>query len=121
MGKLKALEVKNATEPGTYHDGNGLMLVVRTPASRSWVLRMQVDGKRRDFGLGSLGEVSLADARTKADDLRKLYRSGVDPIAKKKADKFAQASIPTFRLAAEQAHGRDALDDVRKVDEQYRR
>lgn len=104
MGKLTALAVKAATQPGSYQDGEGLMLLVKPSGSRSWQLRLQVDGKRRDFGLGSASVVGLAEARAKADEVRKLYRSGTDPVAKKKADKLVQATIPTFRAAAVSTH-----------------
>ena len=105
MGKLTALAVKAATKPGSYQDGEGLMLLVKPSGARSWQVRLQVDGKRRDFGLGSARTVSLGDAREKADGLRKLYRSGVDPVAQKRADKLVKATIPTFRVAAERTHG----------------
>lgn len=58
---LTALQVKNA-KPGRHADGRGLYLLVREGGSRSWVLRTQVDGKRRDVGLGSTARVSLAQA-----------------------------------------------------------
>jgi integrase len=105
MGKLSAMAVKGATRPGSYQDGNGLFLIVKESGARSWLLRMQVEGKRRDFGLGSGKAVSLAEAREKAVELRKLCRSGVDPVAEKHAARLARATIPTFRTAAETAHG----------------
>src|SRR3546814_2454930 len=52
MTGLTALQVRNA-KPGRYADGRGLYLLVRPSGSRSWVLRTQVDGKRRDRGLRS--------------------------------------------------------------------
>jgi integrase len=104
MGKLSTLGVKAATTPGRYQDGDGLMLVVKQSGSRSWLVRLQADGKRRDFGLGSAKSVSLAEAREKADAIRKLYRSGVDPVAKRRAEKLARLSVPTFRVAAEATH-----------------
>lgn len=104
-GKLTALAVKAATTPGSYQDGRGLMLVVKSTGARSWVLRHQVEGKRRDFGLGSAFDISLAEARDKADAVRKLCLAGIDPIAKKRAERRARATIPTFKVAAEQAHG----------------
>jgi integrase len=81
------------------------MLVVKPSGARSWVLRHQVDGKRRDFGLGSAADLPLAEARTKAEAIRKQCREGIDPVAKKRSDKLARTTIPTFRDAAEQAHG----------------
>lgn len=104
MGKLTVLGVKAAKLPGRYQDGDGLMLLVKPTGARSWLLRIQVDGKRRDFGLGSSTHVSLADARDKADEMRKLCKSGVDPIEAKRAAKVAKVVIPTFRKAAETAH-----------------
>lgn len=105
MGRLTALGVKAATKPGRYLDGEGLMLLVKPSGARSWLLRVQVDGKRRDFGLGSASDVSLAEARQKAAEVRKLYRSGVDPVAAKQAAKSASAGIPPFAEAARVVHG----------------
>ena len=104
MGKLTVLGVKAAKLPGRYQDGDGLMLLVKPTGARSWLLRIQVDGNRRDFGLGSANHVALADAREKADEVRKLYKSGVDPVEAKRAAKVAKIIIPTFRKAAEIAH-----------------
>ena len=110
MGKLSALAIKAATKPGTYQDGDGLMLVVKSTGSRSWVLRAQIDGKRRDFGLGPASSVSLAKVREKADEIRRQLREGIDPVAKKRADKLAKATIPTFRVAADDCHGERKSD-----------
>lgn len=104
MGKMTVLSVKAAKKPGRYQDGDGLMLVVKASGSRSWQVRLQVDGKRRDFGLGSANSVTLAGVRERADVIRKQYRSGVDPVAKKRAEKNARMTIPTFREAAEGTH-----------------
>jgi hypothetical protein len=106
VGKLTALAVTAATLPETYQDGDGMMLSVKPSGSRSWLLRVQVDGMRRDFGLGAAatGHVSLSEARAKADVIRQLYKSGVDPVAQKRAEKLARAVIPTFREAASQCH-----------------
>lgn len=104
MGKLTALAVKAATQPGRYHDGDGLMLIVKPSGSRSWIVRLQADGKRRDFGLGSLKDVTLGQAREEAARLRRAFRSGVDPVEEKRAAKLARLTIPTFRVAAETAH-----------------
>jgi integrase len=104
MGKLTAVAVKAAAKPGRYQDGNGLQLFVKASGAQFWVLRIQAGGKRRDVGLGSAATVTLKDARDKADELRKLYQRGVDPLAERKAAKLAMATIPTFRDAAITAH-----------------
>lgn len=104
MGKLSPMAFKNAVEPGRYQDGDGLFLLVKSKTSRSWMYRAQVDGKRRDFGLGSANDVGLAAARVKADEIRKQFKSGIDPVEAKKAAKRAQVEIPTFRKAAKLVH-----------------
>lgn len=81
MGKLNPAQVKNLATPGTYEDGQGLRLVVRANGRKSWVLRFQLDGKRREMGLGAFPEVSLKDARTATFEKRQLLTMGIDPLA----------------------------------------
>ena len=51
-GKLSAVEVAKAKGPAVLHDGGGLYLRVSATGAKSWVFRFQLDGKRRDMGLG---------------------------------------------------------------------
>lgn len=104
MGKLSVLAIKATKEPGRYHDGDGLMLDVKKSGSASWLLRVQVNGKRRDFGLGSLSQLSLSQAREKADEMRRQCRSGIDPVALRREEKSVRPAIPTFEEAATMAH-----------------
>lgn len=76
---LTALKVRHA-HPGRHADMHGLYLVVRDTGTRSWMLRVQHRGRRRDFGLGSTNDVSLADARIAVADYRRMIRSGLDPV-----------------------------------------
>lgn len=98
---LSALKIKNLSEPGRYPDGNGLYLVVDPSGAKRWLLRIMVQGKRTDIGLGGLSIVSLAEAREKALEHRKIARSGGDPLAAKRE---AKKVYPTFRVAAEAVH-----------------
>jgi integrase len=100
MSKLTALGVKKAG-PGRHGDGGGLYLVVSNSGSRKWVLRIQMNGKRRDFGLGSASKVSLSGAREAAEDMRRAVNRGQDPVAEKRR---ARAAMPTFREAAIMVH-----------------
>jgi integrase len=100
MSKLTALGVKKAG-PGRHGDGGGLYLMVSNSGSRKWVLRIQLNGKRRDFGLGSASKVSLSEAREAAEDMRRTVNRGQDPVAEKRR---ARATMPTFREAAIMVH-----------------
>jgi len=97
---LTVLKVKNA-KPGRHVDGRGLCLVVKPSGARTWVLRIQLKGQRRDYGLGSAHDVSLTDARTAAAELRRRVRDGFDPVAERQK---ARKVIPTFEAATRTCH-----------------
>jgi integrase len=122
LTKLTAVSVKNA-KAGRHADGNGLYLLVKPTGAKSWLLRIQVDGRRRDIGLGSFADVpkkvsgdssgvikipilhrkvlTLSEAREKAELLRTAAKSGLDPIVERDRER---RSIPTFKEAAEATH-----------------
>ena len=103
MGSLTADMVKNLTQPGRYGDGAGLYLVVAPGGTRSWTLRVQADGKRTDRGLGGYPTVTLAVARTRAEDLRVAVRQGSGTSKKARKQTAARAADTrglTFREAA---------------------
>lgn len=86
MGKLTARQVQ--TLGAGYHaDGDGLYLQVTPTGARSWILRYQLAGKRREMGLGSVALFGLAEARQRASQNRRLLADGIDPIAARKAAK----------------------------------
>ena len=97
---LSAAFVRTIKDAGKYFDGQGLFLRVDKSGARRWVQRIVIKGKRREIGLGALPLVSLAEAREKALENRKLARAGGDPL---KARREAQAML-TFEEAAEKVH-----------------
>lgn len=96
---LTVANVRNLGE-GFHADGGNLYLKVDPSGARRWVVRLIVQGKRRDIGLGSAALVSLAEAREAALQHRKAARAGDDPLAAKRRSK----AIPSFKEAAEQVH-----------------
>ncbi|WP_421526384.1 tyrosine-type recombinase/integrase [Pseudomonas yamanorum] len=90
MGKLNPKQVENLTEPGTYEDGDGLRLVVKPTGRKSWLLRFQLAGRRREMGLGSFPEVSLKKARQDASAKRTQLSDGIDPLAARDIERAAQ-------------------------------
>src|ERR1700722_7292854 len=95
MARLTELAIKKTPE-GRYVDGDGLQLVVSATKRRKWVLRYQLNGVRRDMGLGAYPAVSLSDARSASADARKLMARGVDPLEARQATRRAAKPIPTF-------------------------
>lgn len=104
MGKLNALSVKNA-KPGRHGDGGGLYLLVKPTGARSWLLRVRVEGRRRDIGLGSIAKLSLSEARDEAAKLLKHALNGRDPVAERDRRSFV---AKTFRDAAVATHAAKA-------------
>jgi integrase len=102
--RLTALQVSRAKAPGMYADGRGLYLAVTTAGARSWVYRFMLRGCSREMGLGSLTAVTLAEARRKATEARRLRAAGADPLEAKRAERaaaaVATAKTVTFREAA---------------------
>jgi integrase len=69
---------------------------VSASGRRKWVLRYQLNGVRRDMGLGPYPAIGLSDARIAAADARKLIARGVDPLDDRKASRKAERPVPTF-------------------------
>lgn len=103
--KLNAKQVENLATPGRYADGQGLYLVVAPTGSKKWVLRYQVDGRRRDMGLGSYARVKLARARELAAEARQQMGRDLDPITERRK---ARRRVPTFSEAIKTCHADNA-------------
>lgn len=112
MGKRKnelgALAVGMIKRRGINFVGGvaGLAINVTSSGGRSWVLRYQVGGVRRDMGLGGYPDVTLADAKVAARAARAKINQGIDPIADGRAARSKmiadQTSAITFSQAATQ-------------------
>lgn len=123
MGRLTARQVQTLG-PGYHADGDGLYLQVTASGARSWILRYQIAGRRREMGLGPVALFGLADARQRAAAQRRLLADGVDPIAARRAaravtgrtwgqavEDFITAHEPGWKGPAQAAQWRQALKD----------
>ncbi|EDM71520.1 putative P4-family integrase [Roseobacter sp. AzwK-3b] len=100
---MSAAEVRKIVHPGTGGNRNvavggvdGLLLQVTPTEARSWLLRATVKGKRRQIGLGSYPDVTLAQARERARSVKDMIWQGIDPLAEKRRLTFAQAMEKTL-------------------------
>jgi integrase len=117
---LTVKQVANA-KPGRLSDGRGLYLLTKPSGAKSWVLRVQFNGVRRDFGLGSVAaeainvdlplhkrsSLTLQEAREKARIGRELAKAGLSPSAVWRQEEERPAV--TFEEAARARH-----DEIRK-------
>lgn len=134
--ELGPLDVKRLAHPGDKSNvmvpvGGvaGLYLQLTPKGGRTWVLRMQVGGRRRDIGLGGFPSVTLAQARDKAREARDKVERGIDPVEERKAakarliqarrkgmlfseavDRALAAKLDAFRNDKHRAQWRSTLD-----------
>src|SRR5215472_355093 len=105
IGKLPAVALQKPMKPGMHADGGGLYLQVTASGAKSWIFRFMLHGRAREMGLGPLHTISLAEARERARECRKLRGDGIDPVevrrAKRAEERLAAATGMTFADCAE--------------------
>ena len=107
--RLSAKAVEKAKRPGYYADGGNLYLQVSPGLTKSWIFRYTRQGRSHEMGLGSERVFSLAEARGKASDTRRLLGEGLDPISAREGrrtrERLEKASTLTFAKCAEKYIG----------------
>src|SRR5690606_36358720 len=83
-----------SAKPGYHCDGAGLYLLVASAGTASWVFRYTLRGKKREMGLGSAADFSLAQARERAAAQRRLLADGIDPIEARRHAHALPDAIP---------------------------
>ena len=110
MSRLSALKIKSITKIGMHADGNGLYLKAQASTkqgtiNKSWIYRWGAQGKH-SMGLGSLRDITLAEARELAIECNRLVARGLNPKEerdKKRAEQIAEkANSITFADASKQ-------------------
>ncbi|EJD6310800.1 tyrosine-type recombinase/integrase [Klebsiella variicola] len=105
--KLTARQVDTSRpkdKPYKLSDGGGLYLLVNSNGSRYWRLKYRIAGKEKLLALGVYPDITLAEARQKRADAKKILAAGGDPGQEKQEEKQAkeQAVANSFeRLAME--------------------
>ena len=91
---------KAKDKPYKLYDEKGLLLLVHPNGSKYWRFKYRVLSKEKLLALGVYPEVSLASAREKRDEARKLHSKGLDPSTAKKNDKRTKltAAANSFEL-----------------------
>jgi integrase len=91
----------DAGKPTTINDGGGLSLICRPDGVGWWRLRYWIASRENRLSLGTYPEVSLADARKRRDEARKLIAAGTDPSDERKADKAAATAKAEAQVLAD--------------------
>jgi hypothetical protein len=70
-------------------DGGGLYLLIKANGSKYWRLKYRIEGKEKLLAIGAYPTVTLANARKKREEAKRLLVDGVDPSQKRKEQKQA--------------------------------
>ncbi len=105
------------TKPYKLADGGGMYLEVSPTGAKYWRLKYRHSGKEKRLALGVYDRVTLADARTKREDARRLLAKGVDPGAARKQAKqdtaeAAAVAFDTFEVIAREWMARQDVAEV---------
>ncbi len=93
MSGLTDTEIKRAkTTERAYSmgDGGGLYLWVKPTGGKLWRWSYRFEGKEKLMSFGKYPDVSLALARDRHAEARKLLATGIDPMAQRKIEKKVQ-------------------------------
>ena len=95
MNRLTVTQARALKNRGMYRADPTLYLNIASGGSKSWIQRLTINGRRHDIGLGSFELVTMAEARDKAFQNRRLVQAGGNPLAEKR-----KARVPSFREAS---------------------
>ncbi|HDU8105266.1 integrase arm-type DNA-binding domain-containing protein [Enterobacter mori] len=101
----KVRSAKPQEKEYTLVDGDGMFLLIHPNGSKYWRFRFRFGGKQHLMAFGVYPETSLADARQKREEARKLVAAGIDPREHKRAVKEEQTKEAiTFESVAREWH-----------------
>ncbi|MHB1236921.1 MAG: tyrosine-type recombinase/integrase [Gallionella sp.] len=110
---LTELQVKNAKPSGKPYklaDGGGLFMLVHPNGGKYWRMDYRFAGKRKTLALGVYPDVSLAQARDRREQARKLLANDTDPSVVKQEQKATVAALSehSFEVIAREWFDRHA-------------
>ena len=90
---LAAIRAAKPTQkPYKLSDGGGLYLLVNPSGSLWWRLKYRFEGREKLLSVGVHPHVSLQQARAFRDEAKKAVANGLDPSAKRQAEKSSTAN-----------------------------
>lgn len=109
LTEVKIKSAKAKEKPYKLADEQGLYLLVNPNKSKLWKHKYRYDGKEKKLSYGSYPEVSLAEARRKRDESRRLLSDDIDPGLHKKERKLARilGAENSFELVALEWHAKN--------------
>lgn len=106
LNDLACKKAKAAEKPYKLSDSLGLYLHVTPNGSKHWRMKYRFQGKEKLLSFGPYPLISLAEARQKRDETKKLLIEGIDPSQAKKDDAIQNKlnAATTFEAVAIEWH-----------------
>ena len=106
LSDIQLKKAKPADKDFKLSDGGGLYLLVSPSGGKLWRLAYRYNGKQKTLYIGSYPTLSLADARQRREDAKKLLANGVDPGEFKKTQKTIKLELAenSFEIIAREWH-----------------
>jgi len=99
-------KAKSRDKPYKLSDGKRLFILIQPKGGKWWRLKYRFGGKEKSLALGVYPDVSLKRAREKRDDARTQIADGIDPSAKRQAEKKSKAGAESFEAVAREWIGK---------------
>lgn len=102
---LTDAQLKNAKpqeKPYKLSDGGGLYIAVNPEGSKLWRLKYRFKGTERTTALGAYPVMTLAHAREKREDAKRMLVKGLDPLTEKRAAQAKEGGRDSFKSIAEE-------------------
>ena len=111
---IKVRSLKGRDRQYKVADGRGLFLVITPTGSKYWRFRYRFANREKSLAIGIYPDISLADARDKAHEARKLLANDKDPGAEKQSKKRAikLAAQNTFEMVAREWYQKNSAQWV---------
>ncbi len=117
LNDMQIRRAKPEAKAYTLGDGQGLSLLVEPNGSKSWRFRYRYAGKPKMISLGVYPTITLADARSRRDEARKLVAEGKNPSEVRKEQKLAlqTESENAFEKIAREWHQQQSANGRRDM------
>lgn len=95
---VKVKTAKPKEKPYKLADSGGMYLLINANGSKYWRMKYRFAGKEKMLSIGVYPDVTLADAREKRSEARKILAAGGDPgEAKRRKNRAANEFEKHFR------------------------
>jgi integrase len=101
LNDTRVRTAKPGNRPIKLSDSSGLYLLIQPHGTKLWRLAYRFGGKQKTLAFGVYPTVSLADARSRRDEAKKLLARSIDPSVQRKAH-IQAGKDASFRAVAEE-------------------